>query len=110
MRVSLLLIAFAVSSCTQFAEHEPLRGRNVPAVIYYDFNRDGRVDYEHHTPRGAGGSDLEWARNDVDYDGYYDEHIGYGGTIRIVDRIHMRVPKIDFAEPKLEDSVELSNA
>ena len=103
MRASLLLIAFALSACTQFAEHEPLRGRSVPAVTYYDFNRDGRVDYEHHTPRGAGGSDLEWARNDVDYDGYYDEHIGYGGTIRIIDRIHKPVPKVDFAEPKLED-------
>ena len=103
MRAWLLPLGLAVSGCTQFADHEPLKGRSVPAVTFYDFNRDGRVDYEHHTPRGAGGSDLEWARNDVDYDGYYDEQIGYGGTIRVVDHIHQPIPKVEFAEPKVKD-------
>ena len=101
MRIVLLALTFALPSC-KFSEHEPLRGRKVPAVTYYDFNRDGRVDYEHYTPRGAGGSDLEWARDDADYDGFYDTQRGYGATIAVVDQIRMPVPKVEFAEPKVK--------
>ena len=99
MRPLLLLFVVAFAGCAETGR-KLMRGNTVAAVTFYDFNRDGRVDFELHRPRGKGPGELDWAREDTDHDGYYDKHIGYGATIQVEEDIHMPVPRIEFKEPR----------
>ncbi len=71
-------------------------GDKVASITYYDFNNDGRPDYEfHERPLINGVPGFLWTRQDTNYDGYYDRQTIYGATISISEDIHIPVPRIN---------------
>ena len=96
-----LLIAAASLAFLGCAETSPkvVNGDRVGSVTYYDFNGDGRPDFElHFRPLINGVAGFEWARRDTNYDGYYDVQIVYGATMSIPTEIHVPVPRFDMGD------------
>ena len=102
-RALLLIAVLMLVGCANTAP-KVVGGDKVASVTYYDFNSDGRPDFELHLrPLIKGVPGYEWSRRDTNYDGYYDEQTDYGATISISKPIHIRVPDIkftDWPEPK----------
>ena len=103
MRFALVIPLLALAACADTGP-KVANGDKVPSVRYYDFNDDGRPDFElHYRGLWKGVTGYEWSRRDYNYDGYYDEQTDYGATISISKEIHVPVPAIkftDWPEPK----------
>jgi hypothetical protein len=104
MRSAFIFSALALVGCAETGPPKVAGGDKVASVTYYDFNGDGKPDYElHYRPLIKGVPGFEWTRKDTEYDGYYDTQTDYGATISISKDIHIRVPDIkftDWPEPK----------
>jgi hypothetical protein len=98
MRILLIIPCLALAACAETGP-KVAGGNRVASVTYYDFNGDGRADFElHFRPLINGVVGYEWARRDTDYDGYYDEQIDYGATIALAHDIHIPVPRMEFSD------------
>jgi hypothetical protein len=109
MRIALVVSLFALAGCAQTGPKVALEDK-VPSVRYFDFNEDGKPDFElHYRGLWKGVVGYEWSRRDHNYDGYYDEQTDYGATISISKPIHMPVPPVKFTDWPDPDAAKRPN-